>query len=105
LTAGGDGQLQVLHIESPYIREDEYALGTHCELIAISEGRASRHEFDQPFDEMERVSYIKRQREYVFYNVLWITRVRGIAYRKAIGRVWKEAWTRQIVKVVTVVLG
>jgi len=29
---------------------------------------------------------------YEWYNVLWIEWKIGIAYRKALGRVWKSAW-------------
>lgn len=94
-------------MQSSYVREDEYARGAPCELIAISQGWATRYDDDelQPFDEMTNVQNIKKLKIYLFYNVLWIEWIGSIAYRKAMGRVWEDAWKLQDVKVVKVVLG
>jgi hypothetical protein len=98
-------------IESSYVRDDQYERGTPCELVAISEGWATPNEFDeydshyQPFEEMERVEDIKMLDKYPFYNVLWVDRIGSVAYRHAMGRVWKNAWTLQNVKNVSVALG
>lgn len=101
-------------IESLYVHEEQYGRGTPCELIAISEGWATPNEFDesdpyevsyQPFEEMERVQDIKMLDKYPFYNVLWVDWIGGVAYRRAMGRVWKNAWRLQNVKTVSVVLG
>jgi hypothetical protein len=42
---------------------------------------------------------------YVVYNVLWIERVQGIAYRRALGRTIQEAWDSPPWNMVEVVLG
>jgi hypothetical protein len=42
---------------------------------------------------------------YEYYNVLWIEWENGIAYRKALGRVYKEAWEAQELEEVDIVLG
>ena len=40
-----------------------------------------------------------------FYNVLWIEWKEGIAYRKGLGRVIKEAWERQATEWIDLTLG
>jgi hypothetical protein len=101
-------------IEPTYVREEQYEGGIPCDLIAISEGWTTRfedHESEpdfiqhQPFEEMERVQEIKVLEEYHFYNVLWIDRIGGVAYRNGMGRVWKGAWTQQNTKIEKIVLG
>lgn len=79
--------------------QDEYIRGTPCELIAISQGLAKRNKHSAPnhhpiqaFNEMDVVQEIEKLEEYVFSNVLWIEWAGGVAYRKATGRVWKEAF-------------
>ncbi|KAF2824834.1 hypothetical protein CC86DRAFT_420065 [Ophiobolus disseminans] len=42
---------------------------------------------------------------YDFYNVLWVEWKDGIAYRKALGRVYKEAWEAQTFEEIDVILG
>lgn len=54
---------------------------------------------------MTRVDEIKVLNSYAFYNVLWIEMVEGVAYRKAVGRVWKDAWKQQATKDVDILLG
>jgi hypothetical protein len=99
-------------VESWYMRGNEYKCGTPCELIAISEGsakRVHRNRYEdplvQPFREMDRVPVIEKLKKYFFYNVLWIEWIGGIAYRQAAGRVLKEAWDRQSLIGVSVILG
>jgi hypothetical protein len=94
------------------MRGNEYKCGTPCELIAISEGsakRVHRNRYEdplvQPFREMDRVPVIEKLKKYFFYNVLWIEWIGGIAYRQAAGRVLKEAWDRQSLIGVSVILG
>jgi hypothetical protein len=43
--------------------------------------------------------------DYEFYNMLWIEREDGIAYRKGLGRVWKEVWELQKFDAIDVILG
>ncbi|QDS76565.1 hypothetical protein FKW77_006876 [Venturia effusa] len=93
-------------------RTDDFKEDTACELIAISQQSAMipRDEWgdvvdDVPFDEMKKIREIGTMAKYEFYNVLWIEWVDGVAYRKALGRVWKDAWERQEIKTIQVTLG
>ena len=84
--------------------------GCHCELIAVIRGCAERdkrskayknllHVLDfQAFDEMIKVPAIRTLESYSFDNVLWMEWEDGLAYQKAVGRVWEEAWERQVLK-------
>lgn len=99
-------------IESQFTTETEYNQGGPCELIAISEAcawRAEEVEDDVPafqlFREMDAFSELENEEIYKFYNVLWIEWEDGIAYRKALGRVFKEAWDRQDLEETDIVLG
>lgn len=97
-------------IESLFVEEDEYTHGQDCELVAISGGCALRTDDDfwigfQAFDEMSRKTELSEIDKYEFYNVLWIEREQGVAYRKAIGRIWAPVWKRQDLKDVEILLG
>jgi hypothetical protein len=89
-------------IDSLFAEDSEYTHGQACEVIAISRGRALRRtenrKFNyhwQPFDEMRTHPETSQLAVYEFYNVLWIERNNGLAYRKAVGRIWAPAWERQ----------
>jgi hypothetical protein len=72
------------------------------------DGEGSDDSFDlcfQPFQEMDRDVGLEDLEWYMFFNVLWIEWVDGIAYRKAVGRVKKEAWEQQTRNTIHVVLG
>jgi hypothetical protein len=95
-----------------FTSEDDYTHGDQCELIAIS--KASRQRKKQKsgsgyrnrnFTEMDTAQEIKELDCYDFYNVLWIEWKEGIAYRKALGRVWKKAWDSQNPTMADIVLG
>ena len=102
-------------VESLFMEEDEYTHGQGCELVAISIGCALRRDDDddanddeyrfQAFYEMSRKTELKDVNKYDFYNVLWIEREQGVAYRKAIGRIWAPVWKRQDLKDVDILLG
>ena len=98
-------------VESLFVEEDEYTHGQECELVAISVGSALRRDEDgeyssyQAFDEMFRKTELSDIDKYEFYNVLWIERKRGVAYRKAMGRIWAPVWKRQDLKDVEILLG
>jgi hypothetical protein len=95
-------------VESWYRRGNEYKRGTPCELVAISQGSAKRihtSKLPQAFNEMDRVPVVEKLEKYFFYNVLWIEWIGGIAYRQAVGRVLKDAWDRQSIVGVSVILG
>ena len=73
------------------------------EFIAISEGSDqngsyvfNRDFFDDFMDENGLVNYV---------NVLWIEKVKGIAYRKGLGHILKSAWVAQAKNAGTIILG
>ena len=81
---------------------------TSSELIAISRGLANDLEVLLPkltLREWAFIGYIKTEDPYEFYNVPWVEWVNGIAYRKAIGRVWKPVWDRQDLAEIDAILG
>ncbi|KAK4656244.1 hypothetical protein QC762_309610 [Podospora pseudocomata] len=47
----------------------------------------------------------RKGEDYRFYNVLWIERRGGVAYRKAAGRVAREVWERNCGEKLSVILG
>ncbi len=86
---------------------EELMLGQECEIVIISGGTAhvNRHESVKTWlEEWKYMDDIKGRDTYDFYNVLWVERKGGIAHRKAVGRVWKEAWQRQLVEEIDVIL-
>jgi hypothetical protein len=93
-------------IEPMNVTGNEYKCGATCELVAISRGSAIRtHLTFQAFKEMDSVPALSTSKKYSFYNVLWVEWLDSIAYRRGIGRVPTEAWDRQSIKNVSVVLG
>lgn len=42
---------------------------------------------------------------YHFYNVLWVERVDGVAYRRGAGRIKKDAWEAHCSEPSVVILG
>jgi len=54
---------------------------------------------------MELCDEIKELKVYEFYNVFWIERIGEISYKKAMGRVWKEAWDKLDTEQVGIKLG
>lgn len=86
----------------------EVVLGQTCEVIIISAGIAHIDENESVkawLEEWKCIDDVKDEDIYEFYNVLWIERKGEIAYRKALGRVWKDAWRRQPVEEIDVILG
>jgi hypothetical protein len=86
----------------------EVVLGERCEVIIISAGTAHIDENESVkswLEEWKCVDDIKDKNVYEFYNVLLIQRKGEIAYRKALGRVWKDAWQRHPVEEIEVILG
>ena len=55
--------------------------------------------------EIETISKIKELDVYEFYNVLWIEWKAGIAYRRVLGRIWREAWKIRGLILTDVILG
>jgi hypothetical protein len=100
--------LQTGVIESLFVSQYRYEEGDPCELIAISKGSLGAPQTKdgiELFAEVEAFPQLKDKETYEFYNVLWIEWKDGIAYRKALGRVMKEAWERQDFEEVDILLG
>jgi len=106
-----------------------------CELVAISKGQADFRLYAPDFvlDEGSDLSCLRRIADirgasddfvheyfeeeteerylkhyighYEFFNVLWVEWKDGVAYRKALGRVFKEVWEAQALEEVGLVLG
>jgi len=76
-----------------------------CELIEISAGSVENWEIDaRSLDEWYQ-DYGWIDGLYEFVNVLWVTRVEGIAYRKALGRIRKDVWESEAKDEIEVTLG
>lgn len=77
-----------------------------CELIEISAGSVENWEIDaRSFDEWYQEDCDWSQGLYEFVNVLWVSRVEGVAYRKALGRVRKDVWVSEAKDEIEVTLG
>jgi hypothetical protein len=95
-------------IYSNFSYQRDLVLGQKCEVIAISAGDATvdKNKIVKLWlEEWKCIDDIKATDTYEFYNVLWIERNEDVAYRKALGRVWKTAWERQHVEEIDVILG
>ena len=87
-------------------QSDELPKGESCELIALSSGVAQNS--GDYFGKLDEWLVPERPCEsplYEFYYVMWIERESGIAYRKAIGTVYKNVWESQRLEEVDIVLG
>jgi hypothetical protein len=79
-----------------------------CECVVVSGGvtwRDGNDEQQSGLVEWAQVDVIRDLPKYEFYNVLCIEWEGGIAYRKAVGRVWKEAWEQLDTLDIDVILG
>ena len=76
-----------------------------CELVAIS--LYTRLSSRNPNWTLSRFNDRKDRKDQADeeYNVLWIEWVDGIAYRRGIGRVHKEAWDQQELEWIDLTLG
>jgi hypothetical protein len=89
----------------PHHVNDIIGVGS-VQLIAISSGRCRQHGiYMGDLEEWDMHERPKTGVWYEFYNVLWIEWSEGIAYRKGIGRVWKDMWDRQNPKEIDITLG
>jgi Heterokaryon incompatibility protein (HET) len=81
--------------------------GQRCELILISAATVERDysNLGLYFPEAIKIDEDNSLGIYEFYNVLWIEWEEGIAYRKNVGRVSKQAWHRQEIEEIDVILG
>jgi hypothetical protein len=62
------------------------------ELIAISQTRCTPSE--EGYIEERRFGTLPTDAPYEYYNILWIRRDSGVAYRNSLGRVLKAEWQR-----------
>jgi hypothetical protein len=107
----------------------------HCELVAISRGKANLRTLNPMYcleeasdisclDAMAQIcggtaSYPERPLQkkthdqhlrnyiviYEFYNVLWVEWKGGVTYRRALGRVFKKVWESVPREEVDIILG
>lgn len=76
------------------------------ELIEMSAGTVENQEVDaSTFDEWHVPDCPRHQGRYDFVNVMWIERKGDVAYRKALGRVEKNAWSTLTKVMIHVILG
>jgi hypothetical protein len=94
-------------IYSNFSHREDAMLGESCEIIIISGGKAridKNGEVKLWLQEWQCIDDLQDCKLYEFYNVLWIERDGDIASRKALGRVWKNAWDHQQVEEIDVIL-
>ncbi len=81
-------------------------VGELCELIGLSLGTAVEGgDYRGLLDEWEMPERPRDSEFYRFYNVMCIEWENGIAYRRAVGTVYKDMWESQNLEKITVVLG
>lgn len=88
--------------------EERPAHGTVCELVAISEGVVDVRYMASESRARSQVPALDgntRVYDTCFFHVLWIEWKGGVAYRRALGQVAKEAWERTCVGDIEIVLG
>jgi hypothetical protein len=99
------GVLRVLQADGKeYFRNESLrtSRGYPIELIAISRGYLTKSE---ALEEQNIPEGPKDDLVYEFYNVLWIEWANEIAYRRALGRVRKDAWESLKREVIQITLG
>ena len=80
--------------------------GLSIELIALSLAMADNSSKYVPLlDEWDIPERPRDSEVYLFYYVMWIEWKAGIAYRKAVGTVYKPVWERQAREDIDVILG
>jgi hypothetical protein len=70
---------------------------SHCEAKQIELVSVSKTICNKPdghYDWERLIGILPTDRPYEYYNVLWVGRESGVAYRKGLGRVRKEDWDR-----------
>jgi hypothetical protein len=70
-------------------------------LAGIGWGHSFKPSNNTPFADDDLSSWKVEE----FYYVLWIEWENGIAYRKGLGRVLKEAWEREVKDEIDLILG
>ena len=95
----------VLRLNVNNFEPDFENASTH-ELIELSRGRVKNQVTEEvSFDEWFRPGCPRTEGVYEFVNVMSIRWEGGIAFRKAVGRVTQEAWTRLATEDINITLG
>jgi hypothetical protein len=95
-------------IRSGFIDEQDVPSGEHCEIIVLSAGEAHKDRWDAATNSIIELTLrheLKAIETYEFYNVMWIERKGDVAYRRAVGRVWKAAWESEPGVMADILLG
>jgi Heterokaryon incompatibility protein (HET) len=104
-----DGQrdeIGVLRLQFGQLDSQDELVGINHELIELSAGSVLNPLYENaPFDELRCMDCPFISETYEFYNVMWIERKKGIAYRKSIGRVIKTAWEAIALEDIDITLG
>jgi hypothetical protein len=80
--------------------------GMRHELIELSCGSVLDQATEEvSFDEWYRPGCPRMTGKYEFYNVMSVERINDVAYRKAVGRVTKDAWDGIATDEVEITLG
>lgn len=79
--------------------------GNSLELVSISRGYCYNKATPASMAEWELEERPNSSELYEWYNVLWIGWEDGIAYRKGLGRVYKEVWEAQDLEWIDLTLG
>ena len=88
------------------LSSDRPPVGESCELIALSLGTVVNNgNYIGLLDEWEMPERPRDSEIYTFYNVMCIEWENGIAYRRAVGTVYKEMWESQAREEIDVILG
>lgn len=87
-------------------RSDAFSKEQSCELIVLSLATAvNSGDYLGILDEWNIPERPRDSEFYQFYYVMWVEWERGIAYRKAVGTVYKPVWERQVRDDLDVILG
>ncbi|EHL01939.1 hypothetical protein M7I_1887 [Glarea lozoyensis 74030] len=80
--------------------------GARLELVEIVTGFSADHNADYPYKSGIPPEMIpKIGNLYHYYYVLWIEWENGIAYRKGIGKIWKDMWEEQDRETIDLIMG
>jgi hypothetical protein len=99
LTHPNGNRVEAVRLDQPldsYFDEE----GSDCSLIELSFGSVhSQATEGVSFDEWNRPDCPRKDGVYEFYDVLWVKKIGGVSYRKALGRVVKSIWEECSVEV------
>ena len=104
LIAISKGKAHLRGIGPSYILEEASDMDSLTQLVAL--GGGPKYFDTDPLEENTADQVLRNSIGiYEWYNVLWIETRDGIAYRKALGRVFKDSWEAQAPECVEITLG